>query len=305
MSIGTYIRDQWYRIAFSVLAVGITAAAVVLEFRVSYVERAIGRYLTWHNADRQEGGKIWETVSLSEKVREQLDDLVQDRRARVSLDEPVEQIVQLIGMAREREQVLLSRDRFLEIYNRLPAYQSALIIEPLRLLELIGSLEGWQRTLIEFSDGDLLFFLVDGSNNVLQQWRLAADYVTYFMSGRESRPFGQDDGSFNTQEPYPADVFYDAWARLPAQQRSGIPLDSDELVAWRYRLLRVGIDLQNVVGERTEIAFELSGDQGLSTVRILGRSLAVLYLADEMNALAGRPPIASETGGKGGTAPPP
>ena len=303
MSVGTYIRDEWHRIAFSLLAVAITAGAVVLEFRVSYVERAIGRYLTWHNADRTEGGKIWETVSLSEEVREQLDDLVQDRRAQVSLDEQVEQMVQLIGMTRERNQVLLSRDRFLEIYNRLPACQSALIIEPLQLLELIGSLDGWQRTLIESVGGDLVFFLVDGSNDVLQERRLAADYVTYYMSGHESRPFGQDDGVFNAQEPYPADVFYDAWARLPAQHRSGIPLGSDELVAWRYRLQRVGIDLQNVVGDRTEIAFELSGDQGLRTVRILGRGLAVLHLADEMNLLAGRPPIATETGGEDTTPP--
>ncbi len=281
------------------LAVGITAAAVVLEFRVNYVERAIGQYLTWHNSDRSESGKIWETVSLSEEVREQLDVLVQDRRAKISLDEPVEQMVQLIGMTREREQVLLSRDRFLEIYNRLPAYQSALIIEPLQLLELIGSLDGWQRTLIEFDSGDMVFLLIDGSNTVLHQRRLAADYVTYYMSGRESRPFGQHDGAFNAQEPFDADVFYDAWARLPVEFRNGIPLGNDELVAWRYRLLRVGIDLRNTVDQRTEIAFELSGDQGLSTVRILGRGLAVLHLADEMNLLAGRTPIATETGYEG------
>ncbi len=303
MSLGTLLRDQWHRIAFSLLAVGITAGAVVLEFKISYVERAIGRYLTWHNADRTEGGKIWETVSLSEEVREQLDDMVQDRRAQVSLDEQVEQMVQLIGMTREREQVLLSRDRFLEIYNRLPAYQSALIIEPLQLLELIGTLQGWQRTLIEFSGGELVFFLIDGSNAVLQKRQLAADYVTYYMSGRESRPFGQDDGMLNVAEPYPPDVFYDAWARLPAQHRSGIPLGNDELVAWRYRLQRVGIDLQNVVGQRTEIAFELSGDQGLRTVRILGRGLAVLHLADQMNLLAGRPPIGSETDTSAGDIP--
>ena len=285
---------QWNRIVFSVLAVGITAGAVVLEFKIDYVEKAIGRYLTWHNADRQEGGSIWETVSMSEEVQQQLDDLVQDRRAKVSLDEQVNDIVQIIEMARDREQVLLSRDRFLEIYNNMPAYQSALIIEPLQLLELIGTLEGWQRTLIESENGDLVFLLVDGSNEILQERRLAADFVTYYMSGRDSRPFDQNQGLPGTSEPYPAGIFYDAWAALAVEHRSGIPLGNDELVAWRYRLQRVGIDLQNTVGGRTEVAFELSGDQGLTTVRILGRSLAVMYLADTMNRLSGRPPITDD-----------
>ena len=278
MSIGSFFSEQWNRIVFSVLAVGITAGAVVLEFRIDYVERAIGRYLTWHNTDRQEGGKIWETVSMSEEVQQQLDNLVQDRRSKISLDEQVGNLVQLIKMARDREQVLLGRDRFLEIYNAMPAYQSALIVEPLQLLELIGALAGWQRTLIEFDNGDLMFFLVDGSNEVLQERRLAADYVTYYMSGRDSRPFGRDLNLPGATEPYPANVFYDAWAALPNEHRSGIPLGNDELVAWRYRLQRVGVELQNVVGGRTEIAFELSGDQGLTTIRILGRSLLLCTL---------------------------
>ncbi|MBW7997437.1 MAG: hypothetical protein FVQ81_12855 [Candidatus Glassbacteria bacterium] len=300
MSVRTLIVDQWYRLAFSVLVAGITVAAVVLEFRINYVERSIGRYLTWHNAGRQEAGQIWETVSLSEEVQQQLDELVADRRAQVSLDEQVDDLVQLIQMAREREQVLLSRDRFLEIYNRMPSYQSALIIEPLQLLELIGSLEGWQRTLIEFEGGDMLFFLVDGTNSVLQERRLDADYVTFYMSGAGSRPFGRDRDDISAAEPYPPDVFYDAWAGLPGEQRSGIPLSNDELIAWRYRLLRVGVNLRNLVGERTEIAFELSGDQGLTTVRVLGRSLAVLHLVDEMNRRAGRPPIATDDPEGGG-----
>lgn len=300
MSLGTYLSEQWNRLAFSVLAVGITLAAVGLEFRYDYVERAIGRYLTWHNGERQEAGQIWETVSVSEEVQQQLDNMVADRRTQVSLDEQVNNIVELIEMARAREQVLLSRDRFLEIYNRMPAYQSALIIEPLQLLELIGTLGGWQRTLIEFEGGDMVFFLVDGANNVLEERRLGADYVTFYMSGEATRPFGQSATGVSDTEIYPPDVFYNAWAGLSDDQRSGIPLGSDDMIAWRYRLQRVGVNLRNLVGERIEIAFELSGDQGLVTVRVLGRSLAVLHLVDEMNRLSGRPPISTENREEGG-----
>jgi hypothetical protein len=285
---------------FSVFVAGLTTTAVVLEFRHSYVERAIGRYLTWHNDSRQVAGQIWESVSLSEEVQQQLDDLVADRRAEVSLDEQVADLVQLIQLVSEREQVLLSRERFLEIYNRMPDYQSALIMEPVELLELIGTLTGWQRTLIEFDGGDLMFFLVDAANTVMREQRLAAEYVTFYMSGMATGAFERDTGGLPRPEPYPAPVFYDAWAALPESQRGGIPLGSEELIAWRYRLQRVGIDLSEVVGERMVIAFELSGDQGLTTVRVLGRSLAVLQLADMMNRLSDRPPITTEEpGGEG------
>lgn len=295
MNIRTLLVDQWYRIAFTVLAVGITTAAVVMEFRVNYVERAIGRYLTWHNADRQEAGQIWETVTKSEEVQQQLDDLVQDRRAQVSLDEQVASLAELITMVTEREQVILTRDRFLEIYNQMPVYQSALIVEPVQLLQLTGSLEGWQRVLIESSSGELIIYLVDGNNEVLTERRLAADYVTYYMSGADTRALDAGAATqLGGQEPYPAEVFYSAWAKLPVDQREGIPLSSDNLLSWRYRLQRVAVDLHTLVGDRLEVAFELSGYQGLTTVRVLGRGLAVLYLANEMNLIAGREPISTE-----------
>lgn len=304
MGILEYIREQWYRLAFSAFVAGITAAAVVLEFRVNYVEAAIGRYLTWHNESRQEHGQIWETVSLSEQVQEQLDDLVADRRQRVSVDERIDRIEQLIELVRERGQLLVSRDRFLEIYTRMPTYQSALIIEPVRMLELIGELEGWQSTLLEYVDGELAIYMVDGANNVLRERTLAADFVTFFMNRQGQRAFGLDTAEFG-DNLYAAGDFYDAWARLPMSYRQGIPLSSDELVAWRYRLQRVGVNLENPVSGRTEIAFELSTDQGLRTVRVLGRSLAVLHLVNQMNVVSGRRPLAPDTAGFIQIPPPP
>ena len=259
------------------------------------MERAIGHYLTWHNAERQEAGQIWEAVSKSEEVQQQLDNLVQDRRAQVSLDEQVNNLVELIELVRDREQVIITRDRLLEIYNRMPSYQSALIYEPVQLLELIGKLEGWQRVLLEFNGGDLVFYLVDGTNEVLNERRLAADYVTFYMSQADSRDLSLGAGTALGEEPpYPAAVFYEAWAAILSEQRAGIPLGSRELIAWRYRLQRVALDLHTLVGDRLEIAFELSGDQGLTTVRILGRSLAVLHLANEMNRIDGREPISTD-----------
>ena len=287
MRLRTLIGDNWQRLVFSSLVLSVTAAAVGLEFRTNYVERAIGRYLAWHNSSREVSGQIWETVSRSEDVQQQLDDLVRTRRQQASIEEPVESIGQLIALVFAREKLMMGRDRFLEIYNSLPLYQSTLIIDPLELLDLANRLAAWQRTLIEFMEGDLHFYLVDGLNNVLAERTLSAEYVNFLLAARESHSSGLDAIAAFQGSRYPAEVFYEAWGRLNPDQRSGIPLGARELIAWRYRLQRVAVNHYALVGDRLEIGFELSGDEGLTTVRVVGRSLPVLALAAVLDSLSG------------------
>ena len=285
MSLKNTWSDYWDKIAFASLAVLFAGASLGLEFRYNYMEKAIGRYLAWHNAARQEFGQIWETVSVSETVHRQLEDLVRTKEKEAALDERITSIDQLIKLVFYREKVVMTRDRFLEVYTQLPLYQSSLIIEPVQLLELIGDLPNWQRTLIVFEEAELKFFLVDGLNNVLEEFRLSSEHVNFFLSERETRSLGLDAFASLRGTSYPAQVFYDAWALLTPEQRNGIPLSSQELISWRYRLQRVGINHQSLIGDRMEMGFELSGDAGLETVRILGHTLAVLSLLDKMDKL--------------------
>ncbi|HLA39372.1 MAG TPA: hypothetical protein VJ417_05205, partial [Candidatus Glassbacteria bacterium] len=242
MRLRTLFGDNWQRLVFSSLMLSVTAAAVGFEFRTNYVERAIGRYLAWHNSSREVSGQIWETVSRSEDVQQQLDDLVRTRRQQASIEEPVESIGQLIALVFAREKLMMGRDRFLEIYNSLPLYQSTLIIDPLELLDLANRLAAWQRTLIEFMEGDLHFYLVDGLNNVLAERTLSAEYVNFLLAARESHSSGLDAIAAFQGSRYPAEVFYEAWGRLNPDQRSGIPLGARELIAWRYRLQRGAVN---------------------------------------------------------------
>ncbi|HUU26711.1 MAG TPA: hypothetical protein VM123_02775 [archaeon] len=272
-------------IQFGLLAGLIFCAAVGLEFRYNYVEKAIGRYLFWHNASRQESGQIWETVSLSENVQQRLDDLVRNKRQETTLIESITSLDQLVEQVHAREKIVMTRDRFLEMYADLPLYQSSLLIEPVDLIELIGQLANWQRTLIAFEEGNLSFYLVDGLNNVLKELSLSSEYINFFLSEKETRALGLDAFPWLREKFYPADVFYDAFSLLTPEERGGIPLSALNLISWRYRLQQVAVNHQSLIGERMEIGFELSGDEGLYTVRILGRSLSVLSLTDKMDSL--------------------
>ena len=283
----SFWRELRGKMVFGLFTVLLFAAAVGGEFRYNYVEQAIGRYLAWHNSARQASGQIWESVSVSEDVQQRLDVLVRTRRQESAVETPVVSLDGLIEEVFFREKLVITRDQFIEMYLRFPLYHSAMIIDPVEMLEMISALTSWQRTLIAFEEGDLNFYLVDGLNNVLEQRSLSSEYINYFLAEKESRSFGLDAFSSFRGGHYSSDIFYDAWAMLNPGQRSGIPLSSEELIAWRYRLQRVAVNHSTLVGDRMELGFELSGDEGLTTVRILGRSLAVLALVEKMDILSG------------------
>lgn len=273
------------KIIFGLFTFLLFAATVGVEFRYNYVENAIGRYLAWHNSGRQASGQIWESVSVSEDVQKKLDDLVRTRRQETAVETPVASLDELIQEVFFREKLVITRDQFIEMYLRFPLYHSAMIIDPVEMLEMISALTNWQRTLVVFEQGDLYFYLVDGLSNVLEQRSLSSEYINYFLAEKDSRSFGLDAFNSFRGANYPADIFYDAWALLTPGQRSGIPLSNEELIAWRYRLQQVGVNHRTLIGDRMELGFELSGDEGLTTVRILGRSLAVLALVEKMDIL--------------------
>jgi hypothetical protein len=281
----------WFRgefretVIFSLLGWTFALVAVFVEFRYNYVEKAIGRYLAWNNGTRQESGQIWKTVQLSENVRQRLDDLVTRQREETAITERIDGLGQLIEIVRAREKVVMTRDRFLEMYSDLPLYQSSLIIEPENLVELIGHFPAWQRTLIVLDEGALSFYLVDGLNNVLEKMSLAGEYVEFFLAEKGTRTSGLEAFPWLGEKVYPADVFYDSWARLTPEERAGIPLSSLELISWRYRLQRVAVNQQSLIGDRMEMGFELSGDEGLGTVRLLAKSSSVLRMVNAMDSL--------------------
>lgn len=273
------------KLGFAALLTASSAAAVVLEFRYDYVETAIGRYLTWHNPDRVEFGQVWETVTASETVQRRLETMVQTRREEESVDEPIDELSRLLELAAGRERVILTRERFLDIYSRLPYYQSSLIIEPIHLLDIISKLPQWQRTMIVIENGNFSLYLLDGSNNVLESILLAREYVTFFFAERDTRGYPLEAIPSLGEPYYPSDVFFDAMVYLTADEREGIPVTARELLTWRYQLQRAALGRDALIGDRMEIAFELSGSGGLHTVRVLGRSLAVLHLAQRMDEL--------------------
>ena len=285
MRIFSSLGDHLSRLIFGLLVSLVIASAVWLEFRYSYVEWAIGRYLSWHNPGRQEFGQIWENVSTSENVQRRLDNLVEDVRRQEMVDERIRTLDRLVELATSSERIILTRDQFLEMYSEWPYYQSSLIIEPVYLMELIGRFTSWERTLIVYELEGLNFYLVDGLNNVLESVAIPPEYTYFFLQERQTRDYPLDAVASLAGGIYPADVFFDALVLLTPQERNGIPITPVELISWRYRLQRVAVSPGALIGDRMEMGFEMIQDDGLKTYRILCLSGSVLSLAARMDEL--------------------
>jgi hypothetical protein len=288
MRILSILAEYRSQLVFGLLVGLVTVSAVWLEFRLHYVEAAIGRYLSWHNEDRQVFGQVWETVSTSETVQQRLDNLVEDARRQEEFEERILTIDHLVQLVNDNERMILTRDQFLEMYSDLPFYQSSLIIEPVHLLELIGRFPAWERTLIVIEPEGLSFFLVDGLNNVLESIVAPYEYTEFFLQEKQTRDYPLDAITSLSGAIYPADVFFDALVLMTPQERAGIPITPDELISWRYRLQRVAVSSAAMVGGRMEMGFELIRDDGLKTIRILGQSNSVFSLVTRMNVISGQ-----------------
>jgi len=285
MRILNFLEESRSQLIFGLLAGLIGFGSVWLEFRYSYVEWAIGRYLSWHNQGRKEFGQVWENVTASENVQRRLDNLVENARRQEVVEERIRSLDRLVELVLLRERMVLTRDQFLEMYSELPFYQSSLIIEPIHLLELIGKFPSWERTLIVIEPEGLNFYLVDGMNNVLESVTTPYEYTEFFLQERQTRDYPLDAVATLAGGIYPAEVFFDALVLLSPQERDGIPITPVELISWRYRLQRVAVSPGALIGDRMELGFELIQADGLKTYRILGLSSSVLSLVTRMNEI--------------------
>ena len=286
-----FFRERSIYLLKGLVFIAIILAAVWLEFRYSYFELAIGRYLAWHNSERVAAGTIWETVNTSEDVQDKLENLVQEARQRENVEDNVASVLELVELVNKRERLVLTRDRFLEIYTFLPRYESSVIIDPVYLLDLIGKYPSWERTLLSLGDKGLSIDLIDGANAVLNSLVIPGSYIDFFYRDRSTRELNLDAIPVFSGSIYPADLFFNSLVQLSPAEQAGIPLGMNELLAWRYRLQRVGISRSGGLGDRVEMGFEVIQDDGLKTYRILGRSSSVLALMNRMEAALGNPGV--------------
>jgi hypothetical protein len=134
-----------------------------------------GNYMRWSNEDRLKAGRAWEYQSLTHSTLKQLDQLVTEQEEiRRELENPYDFAtlpIQLTG----GKSLTLSRERFLELYNKLPELYSFRLGSPVKLMELTTN-TGWNRVVFVGAIAGIDLCYLNEDNYILERVTLPEEF---------------------------------------------------------------------------------------------------------------------------------
>ncbi len=270
---------EWFRRLFGirpVLLVLLISSIFILELRFDWIERALGAYLVTTNAARPESGAIWEKGKQTLTARKTLEQIVTDRQAIQREARGATTFNQIAANVSTGQGVMLSGDRFRNLYLNLPQEVAQEIISPYELLRIAGQ-GHWRRTYFEKAAGGLIVYLLDADNRVLRQLKIAPNVLAYFERQEIAAVEALEDLPFFENRIYPADRFFDALQAFPEEVRRSMLPQPEILLNTPGQIMRVGISDEAVSGF-IELGFEIINGSQRKVILIQGHEWAVWRL---------------------------
>lgn len=270
---------EWFRRLFGirpVLLVLLISSIFILELRFDWIERALGAYLVTTNAARPESGAIWEKGKQTLTARKTLEQIVTDRQAIQREARGATTFNQIAANVSTGQGVMLSGDRFRNLYLNLSQEVAQEIISPYELLRIAGQ-GHWRRTYFEKAAGGLIVYLLDADNRVLRQLKIAPNVLAYFERQEIAAVEALEDLPFFENRIYPADRFFDALQAFPEEVRRSMLPQPEILLNTPGQIMRVGISDEAVSGF-IELGFEIINGSQRKVILIQGHEWAVWRL---------------------------
>jgi hypothetical protein len=243
-----------------VLLALLVSSVIILEMRFDWVERALGAYLATTNSARPESGAIWEKGRRTLTAQKTLEKIVTDRQISEREARNAATFSQIAANLPTGQGVMLSADRFRQLYLELSGSDAQEIISALDLLRING--EGrWRRTYFEKRERNLVVYLLDAENRVLRRLDIPAGVLAQIDRQAPVAAEKLEDLIKFKNRIYPADRFFDAMDSFPEDIRRNMLLHPETLLKQSGRIARVGISDEAVSGF-IELGFEIvNGDR--------------------------------------------
>ncbi|MFC1729877.1 hypothetical protein ACFL6I_06025 [candidate division KSB1 bacterium] len=264
-----------------------TGAVVLLflgEFRLSYIEKAIGTVLESTNTFRKQTGAVWERFLEREAAAEKMGILYQKEQEDRAAVEKILSFAELFPLMESRESLIISEEKFMTLYRGLPRDIASLIISPLKLIEIVHD-GSFRRCFLQVNNTVLTLAFLNQMNGILHQVTLDSDFYEKFQErdmrfvSSERQRFFSDNSRIVSRE-----VFFQAFTRLDNDMlKVQIINDPFQLVAWGDQLQRIAI-LPEEMGV-IPIIFEVQSGLETEYIDFQSRALAAYYLIQHINAL--------------------
>jgi hypothetical protein len=246
------------------------AALAMTELRFDWIESLVGGYLVKTNVGRPESGAGWEQGRQSHQARQTLESFMNQRRSAQAEASRAGSMGQLIASIGAANTTMVSSEHFVELYQKLPPILSHELISPFVVLALTSAGK-WQRTYFERQDQQLLIFLLDGDNQVLQRIAVNAALLNLIQRGEVAITGSLDQLSDFARHIFPAERFFNMLNAMPVAQRRAIIPDPSELLRISGRIVRVGIS-NNTDGDNVDLGFEIQAADGLKVILVQSRA---------------------------------
>lgn len=239
------------------------ATLLGLEVYGHVIERGVGYYLKWHNAGRQQLGRVWDkerkNIIAQNKVQSILSTLDSQERS----IESVESFKALFDTLTSPRTI--SRAKFLQLYFDNPGQLSPEIISPYELLE-IDSDKSWSRVYLDRSASSITMNFIDRDNIPLHKIVLPATIFSDVQSLRTVKHGSLEDAGFEGHLIFSVKQFVPLIQTLdPTTQKMLFP-DPKWFLQNSYHITRVGLSAKESAPLGIEYETDFSTEVLLVTV---------------------------------------
>ena len=270
-------RQAGYGLLTALLVI-LLAAIIALEFGTDLFERMGGNLMKWTNANRQRLGRAWEDQSVSMSAMQEMEEIIARQEETRRELHTLSDFTKLPQQLAEGKLLTISRERFVELYERIPYIFSAKLGSPLDLMEL-KIVSSWNRTAFIGRNNGLDIYFINNENYVLQKLVIDEEFFKWMERWGVELP-----GNLELNPDYQDRIFTAAeFVRALSQME-----DADkyftlgkELLNNRGSLIKVGIS-RRWHQEMVEMAFQYA-ESGTIVYSVDNRFALLLleYLPDK------------------------
>jgi hypothetical protein len=232
----TGVRKSWHGVAGLI----VLTAFLCLEFYTNLVEKSVGYYLKWENHKRPQLGRMWD------RDRQSLVAQAKIKSIRSSLDLQEETAMGISSFKHLFEGIspgfplVVSRDKFLQLYYDFPGQWSEQIISSYDLIDL-DSKKIWDRVFLKRFGPWITIQFIDRQNIPIHELFLSVDTLFEVQATRTVKRGTLEDSRFTANRIFLISEFLPVLKSLDSITQKAVFPEPRWFLGKNYHVTRVGI----------------------------------------------------------------
>ena len=232
----TGVRKSWHGVAGLI----VLSAFLSLEFYTNLFEKSVGYYLKWENHKRPQLGRMWD------RDRQSLIAEAKIKSIRSSLDLQEETALGISSFKHLFEGIspgfplVVSREKFLQLYYDFPGQWSEQIISSYDLIDL-DSKKIWDRVFLKRFGPWITIQFIDRQNIPIHELFLSVDTLFEVQATRTVRRGTLEDSRFTANRIFLISEFLPVLKSLDSITQKAVFPEPRWFLGKNYHVTRVGI----------------------------------------------------------------